>query len=159
MPHTGDFDIQYMHMRICLRSKSATPTLLAELSIAPAAAATWLENAKMATKEVLVRVGVHSRVIRFDDKEALFSNIHAAFSDIGQVGTPNTKLLVQIKDQQWGGEFVDLQEDQNIPDRSVLNVIVIVQAEQVGFFPLIQDLDTFRPQMQHSLKGPHLPFM
>ena len=33
-----------------------------------------------------------------------------------------------------GGEFVDLQEDQNIPDRSVLNVIVIAQAEQVFFF-------------------------
>ena len=66
-----------------------------------AAAATWLENAKMATKEALVRVGVHSCVVRFDDKEALFSNIHAAFSDVGQVGAPNTKLLVQIKDQQW----------------------------------------------------------
>ena len=54
---------------------------------------------------------------------------------MSQVGAPNTKLLVQIKDQQWGGEFVDLQEDQDIPDRSALNVIVInTQAEQVGHF-------------------------
>ena len=41
--------------------------------------------------------------------QALYSNIRAAFSDVSQVGAANTKLLVQIKDQQWGGEFVDLQ--------------------------------------------------
>ena len=88
----------------------------------------------MATKEALVRVGVYSRVVRFNDKEDLYLNIRAAFSDVCQVGATNTKLLVQIKDQQWGGEFLDLQEGQNIPDRSVLNVVVITQAEQVGLF-------------------------
>ena len=91
----------------------------------------------MATeKEVLVRLGVHSRVVRFadDSKEELYSNIRATFSDVSQVGAPNTKLLVQIKDKRWSGEFIDIKEDKNIPDHSVLNVIVLSQAEQVGFF-------------------------
>ena len=70
----------------------------------------------MATK-ALVQVGIHSRVVRFDDSQALYLNIRAAFSDVSQVGAPNTKLLVQ-------GKFVDLREHQNISNRSVLNVIV-----------------------------------
>ena len=91
----------------------------------------------MATeKEVLVRLGVHSRVVRFtdDSKEELYSNIRATFSEVSQVGAPNTKLLVQIKDERWSGEFIDIKEDKNIPDQSVLNVFAFSQAEQVGFF-------------------------
>ena len=41
-----------------------------------AAAAMRLENAKkMPTKEELVRMGVHSHVVHFDDKGALYLNI------------------------------------------------------------------------------------
>ena len=56
------------------------------------------------------------------------------FFDVSQVGAPNTKLLVQIKDERWFGEFIDIKEEKNIPDHSVLNVIVLSQAEQVVFF-------------------------
>ena len=83
--------------------------------------------------KALERIGIHSCVVRFDDNQALYWNIRAAFSDVSQVGAPDTKLLIQIKDQQWGGEFVNLQ-DQNIASRSVLNVIVInTQADQSFF--------------------------
>ena len=57
-------------MRVCLQSKPATPTLLADYI----AAAATQKAKKMATKEVLVQMGVHSRVIHFDDKGALYSN-------------------------------------------------------------------------------------
>lgn len=89
----------------------------------------------MATeKEVLVRLGVHCRVVRFaDDSKELYSNIHSTFSDVSQIGASDTKLLIQIKDERWSGEFIDIKEDKNIPDHSVLNVIVLSQAEQVGF--------------------------
>lgn len=54
---------------------------------------------------------------------------------VSQVAGLHAKLLVQIKDQQWVSEFVDLQEDQDIsPDHSVLNVILIPQADQMLFF-------------------------
>ena len=47
---------------------------------------------------MLVRVGVHSRVVHFDDKEALYSNIRAAFSDVSQVGAPNNASANQGPD-------------------------------------------------------------
>jgi hypothetical protein len=34
-----------------------------------------------------------------------------------------SSLVVQLKDEEWNGEFVDLKEGQAIPDHSVLNVI------------------------------------
>ena len=54
---------------------------------------------KMATKEALVQVGVHSRVVRFDDNQALYSNIRAAFSDVSQVGAPNTNAPINVMPQ------------------------------------------------------------
>lgn len=34
-----------------------------------------------------------------------------------------SKFVIQLKDENWFGEFVDLREGQEIPDRSVVNVI------------------------------------
>ena len=31
-------------------------------------------------------------------------------------------LLIQIKDEEWGGEFVDLKPGQEVSDRGVLKV-------------------------------------
>ena len=61
---------------------------------------------------MLVQVEIHLHVTQM--------TVRTVFSDISQVATLNAKLLVQIKDQQWGGEFVHQQEDQDIPDRSML---------------------------------------
>ena len=116
MPHAGDFDIQYM--RKFLRSAPATPTLP---SMQLAAAATWfsLRTKKMAMKEALMRLGMHSCVVRFDGKEALYSNICAAFLDTSQ----------QAASANQG------DRSKYIPNRSV---IVIGQAEPVGSFTTLK---------------------
>ena len=72
--------------------------------------------------QVLVRIGPHSRVVRIESRRELVPTIRRSFADVPRVANACT-LLVQIKDEDWGGEFVDLKEDQVIPDRSVLNVI------------------------------------
>ena len=72
--------------------------------------------------QVLVRIGPHSRVVRIESRRELVPTIRRSFADVPRVANA-CKLLVQIKDEDWGGEFVDLKEDQVIPDRSVLNVI------------------------------------
>ena len=57
----------------------------------------------------------------------LVPTIRRSFADVPRVANA-FKLLVQIKDEDWGGKFVDMKEDQVIPDRSMMNVI-----PQVGF--------------------------
>ena len=81
--------------------------------------------------EVLVRVGPCSRVIHIESKRELVAAIRCSFSDVPRVA--NADLIIQIKDEEWGGEFVDLKEDQVIPNRSVLNVI-----PQVGFMMVFE---------------------
>lgn len=79
-------------------------------------------NRKAMAIQVLVRIGPHSRVVRIESRRELVPTIRRSFADVPRVANA-CKLLVQIKDEDWGGEFVDLKEDQVIPDRSVLNVI------------------------------------
>ncbi len=82
----------------------------------------------MVSREVLVKVGVHSRIVRFDDD--LHSAIRLSFSDLPQVANRSTRLILQVKKEEWDGEFVDLGEDEEISDRCVLKVIP--QAELVS---------------------------
>ena len=77
--------------------------------------------------QVLVQIGPHSRVLRIESQCELVPTICRSFANVPRVVNA-CKLLVQIKDEDWSGEFVDLKEDQVVPDRSVLNVI-----PQVGF--------------------------
>ena len=52
----------------------------------------------------------------------LEAEVRAAFSDL--IDNEET-LLLQIKDETWQGLFVDIALDQAIPDRSVIQVIVV----------------------------------
>ena len=72
--------------------------------------------------QALVRVGPHSRVVHFESYHDLVPTIRRSFADVPRVSRATT-LVIQIKDAEWGGEFVDLKEDQAIPDHCVLNVI------------------------------------
>ena len=90
--------------------------------------------------EVLVRIGPHSRGLRIESQRELVPTIRRSFADVPRVVNA-CKLLVQIKDEDRGGEFVDLKEDQVIPDRSVLNVI-----PQVGFLILFKTFVMFFEQ-------------
>ena len=42
----------------------------------------------------------------------------------------SSELVLQIKSEEWYGEFVDVIEGSNIPDRSVLQIIREVQTKQ-----------------------------
>ena len=84
-----------------------------------------------AAKQALVRAGVCRRVVHFSSRGDLVPAIRSTFSDLPCIASAG-KLIIQNKDEEWEGEFVDLREDQDIPDRSVLNVVVIAQEQQVG---------------------------
>ena len=85
----------------------------------------------MDAKQALVRAGVCRRVVHFSSRGDLVPAIRSTFSDLPCIASAG-KLVIQTKDEEWEGEFVDLREDQDIPDRSVLNVVVIAQEQQVG---------------------------
>ena len=72
--------------------------------------------------QVLVRVGPHSRVVHFESDGDLVPAIRRAFSDLRRV-VDASSLVIQLKDEEWGGEFVDLKEGQMPSDHSVVNVI------------------------------------
>lgn len=41
------------------------------------------------------------------------------------IATEIENVFFKVKDKQWGGEFLDLTECQEIMDRSILNMIVV----------------------------------
>ena len=93
------------------------------------------------SKKALVRLQVgplqvYSRVVEFESETVLVPAIRAAFPDVLEASTINANLHIQIKDTAWGGEFVDVKEDQLIADHSVLNVTVL-QAQKVGSLNII----------------------
>ena len=56
--------------------------------------------------QVLVQVGIHSRVVMFEVEGDIVQKIKACFHDVPHVATA-TQLHIQTKDLEWGG-FVDL---------------------------------------------------
>ena len=54
--------------------------------------------------------------------EALRAAVLSQFSDV--LPAAKCDLLLQIKDDNWGGMFVDIVEGHSIPDRSVVKVVV-----------------------------------
>lgn len=36
------------------------------------------------------------------------------------------EMILQIKSEAWGGEFIDLQTDEAVPDRSILRMVTKV---------------------------------
>lgn len=67
------------------------------------------------TKTVLVSLGERTRPVTFSgSNQALMEAILAVFKDVlGEQG-----VYLQLKDESWGGVFVDIQE-QEIPDRGI----------------------------------------
>ena len=81
--------------------------------------------AEESLKKVLVLYGENTRCITFkpDDEmssERLKEEIFKTYSDFLN---GNEKIFIQLKDEDWGGHFVDYFGDA-IADRSVIRVIV-----------------------------------
>ena len=80
------------------------------------------------TKQVLVQLGSHNRVVAVQDsvsgslleREALISSTRITFSD--KIEGDDT-ITLQLKDEDWGGVFVDYYQDK-VPDKSMFRVIV-----------------------------------
>lgn len=84
---------------------------------------------------VLVLFGQHTRPVSFvpgtnpeETQKAMLTAILSAFSD---KLPPKSSLILQIRDDEWGGMFVDLIS-QEILDRSVVKVLVDDSSKQVS---------------------------
>ena len=74
-----------------------------------------------ARKTVLVCVGERKRAVVIDDdeKSSFLNTVTAAFADVLEE-KPIKKPVIQIKSEQWKGEFVDFEEGSI---RSVVRII------------------------------------
>ena len=85
------------------------------------------EQPEPSRKEVLVIYGKRSRSVSFsedDDPRVELTNFErkakATFEDVLE---QNSEFIVQLKDEKWNGEFVDLGPAAFIPDKSVVRVV------------------------------------
>lgn len=79
-------------------------------------------------KKVLVCFGERKRIVCISsnsqsDEEQLRTNACEIFKDV--IPTGMESIFFQVKDEQWGGEFLDLTEGQVIEDRSIVNMIIV----------------------------------
>ena len=83
-------------------------------------------------KLVLVSIGVNVRTVSFStpassqpatitEIQALNDAIRISFEDVLQ---PGQEFFLQLKSEDWGGEFIDLQGTQEIADRSVVRAVI-----------------------------------
>ena len=79
-------------------------------------------------KSVLVQLGEFNRVVQFEhcpdaggtERDSLVIAVRATFSD--RIN-PHDRLTLQVKDDDWGGVFVDCVGDK-IPNRSIMKVVL-----------------------------------
>ena len=84
---------------------------------------------KLSESKVLVKFGEICRVISFpsshhydNNSAALENEIKKSFSaDI----PANARLILQLKDEEWNGEFVDINPEKRIPNKSVVKAVMI----------------------------------
>lgn len=84
-------------------------------------------------KSVLVSVGGRSRVVSFctgvaSEKSTLTAAVKATFRDLLSA---KQDFFLQVKDDDWGGAFVELQEDQTIPDKAVIEAVIVQKCSEV----------------------------
>ena len=63
--------------------------------------------------------------------EELFYATKETFADVLQEEDPC--LFFQLRDENWGGLYVDIADGEEIPDKSVLKAILDMRHEQVTF--------------------------
>ena len=75
-------------------------------------------------KEVLVLYNLYSRVVKTNDLSSLKGDIWSTFSDV-LPPEAESSILLKIKDDSWGGMFINLKENESLPDKCVIQVHVI----------------------------------
>ena len=75
----------------------------------------------------MVLFGKRKRLVSYspstDSRAKFLQGILAQFNDVDELkdATPS-ELLLQIKSEEWGGEFIDVLDDKVIPDHSTLQI-------------------------------------
>ena len=90
------------------------------------------------TKRVLVRVGQNNRPVTLDpgdsstDVERLMKSVYLCFKDVLKADASDSSIILQIKSEDWGGEFVDIESNSTIPDKSVIRVLQVYITSNFG---------------------------
>ena len=91
-------------------------------------------------KEVLCCLKDHRRCVSYSEGlEDLLSSIRRVFSDVIS-NTEGCNLLLQAKSERWGGQFVDVMKEEDIPNQSVLKVIVEKPSPKVSLFVCYREI-------------------
>jgi hypothetical protein len=75
------------------------------------------------TRTVLVCIGERKRPVEIsqNEKRKLFDVFKVAFADVLEE-KPIAKPVIQLKSEEWNGQFVDFRGD-SLPDRAVVRII------------------------------------
>lgn len=91
------------------------------------------------TKVVLACFGDHKRELNFSEAssaqeiKSLKWAFLAAFRDVIASDVEEKNLVVQLKSEIWGGEFLDITDDQSIPNHSVVKVSLTSPSASVSY--------------------------
>ena len=97
-------------------------------------------TAAAATKVVLACFGDHKRELSFpggssaQEVKSLKQAFLAAFSDVVESGVEEKSVMVQLKSEVWAGEFLDITDDQPIPNHSVVKVALTSPSASVSLY-------------------------
>ena len=92
------------------------------------------------SKVVLACFGDHKRELSYPEASSaqevknLKQAFLAAFSDVLESGVEENGLMVQLKSEVWAGEFLDITDDQRIPNHSVVKIAVTSPAASVSLY-------------------------
>ena len=88
-------------------------------------------------RDVLVSFREWKRPVTFypsrsgEDRKFVLEEIKRTFADVADDSVFRDCLL-QVRSGDWGGEFVDVQEDASISDRAVLRIVSIESSSSNG---------------------------
>lgn len=88
-------------------------------------------------RRALVQYNVHSRVVHFTGGKLpdVVAEIRRVFSDVLPPAAASPHLVVQMKQEEWGGEFVDVSENESLPDKSILRVRSGIYTDTYARYP------------------------
>ena len=69
------------------------------------------------------------------DKSALTAAVRAQFGDIL---SEKQDFFLHIKDEDWGGAFVELLEEQNVSDKAVIEAVIVPKLIEVCFIHVLR---------------------
>ena len=107
-----------------------------------------VSSLKMSENEVLCLLGERRRPVKYSvqdgksDLESLNEAVKETFQDII---TSSTKLFLQLKNESWEGEFVDINEVERIPNRAVIRAVVDDSKSEVNIFFTFNVMLTIKP--------------